>query len=50
MNRTDQLLGHIINKQHSDAKELFNSLIREKILDRIQEKKVAIASKMVTGQ
>ena len=46
----DQLLGHIINKNHSESKELFDSIIRERIKDRIEEKRVAIASKIVDPQ
>lgn len=43
----DRLLGSIINKNHSESKELFDSVIRERIKDRIEEKKIAIAARMV---
>lgn len=45
--RVDQLLNSIINKNHSESKDLFDSLVRDRIKDRIEEKKVAVASKMM---
>jgi hypothetical protein len=48
--KIDQLLNSIINKNHSESKELFDSLVRERIKDRIEEKKVSVASKMMESR
>jgi ribosomal protein L9 len=44
MKKIDQLLSNIINKQHVDSKQLFDSIVRERINDKIQEKRVEVAS------
>jgi len=46
-NKVDQLLSHLINKNISDAKEMFDDLVRERVQDRIQERKIAVASSMM---
>lgn len=47
---TAQLVNQIINKNFIDANNTFNSLIKEKALKRLNDKKVEIASKMFVSE
>jgi hypothetical protein len=42
-----KMLDSILNKKHSETKEHFNELIREKIADRMEEQRIRVASKLL---